>query len=243
MKLCPELQPRIVVAYIAVTHGGNTDTYSPRFAQSFIANPPGIDVRTIIVCNGGELHPNRRKHFDGLPCEFFLRENDGGKDISGFQDVAEQYRPDFLICFGESVHFHRPGWAKRLVDAREAYGPGMYGCFSSHFVRAHLNTTGFAVDAQYLLQYPKVVNDPQRYQFEHGPGCFWQKIFHSGGRAMLVTWDGVYEPGNWRKPRAIMHRDGQDNLLVFCNHSERFAQGNPATRQLWASQSDSQFNW
>jgi len=234
---------RVVVAYVAVTNGTNIESYARRFSDSYQANPAGYPHRLIVICNGGILHPRRKAFFDAIPgCEFVPRENDAGWDISAYQHVAAKIPCDFLVCLGESIHFPRKDWLGRLMSARIEHGPGIYGMFSSHMVRAHLNTTGFGCDPSLLNRYPPVLNHEQRYAFEHGPNCFWIRLFRAGLTTMLVTWDGEWEPGKWRLPDNILHRGDQSNLLAWCNHSERWAIGNPSTRHLWSTQSDSPFH-
>ena len=194
---------RVVVAYICVTEGAMTEAYSPRFVRTYLENPAGAEHRLVVICNGGALSPQRRKFFDDLDCEFYERPNDEGKDISAYQDLAEHLviknEADFLVCFGESVYFHRPGWLQKLVEARAAHGPGMMGCFSSHMVRAHLNTTAFGCDSRLLAKYPRVITNGDRYAFEHGGTCFWKRLVAGKNTAALVTFEGVFFQGEWRR--------------------------------------------
>lgn len=229
------------VCYIAVTNSVSIEGYAQRFVQTYLDHPAGYNHKLTIICNGGRLNPRRREYFKRVQCDFFERENDAGFDISAYQDFAARSRANFMVCFGESVHFHRAGWLDRIVSARMEYGPGMYGCFSSHMVRAHLNTTGFGVDPRFLVKYPRVVNNPQRYEFEHGQNCFWKRLVAGDHIAAFVTFDGVWFQGEWRYPDNILHRGDQSNLLAWANHSERYTQANQATRELWTKQSDSKF--
>lgn len=233
--------PPIVVCYIAVTDGAYIDAYAPRFARTYQEFPADFPHRLVIVCNGGRLTDRRRAFFDGLKCDFLERPNDAGWDISGFQHVAALNQNSLICCFGESVYFHRTGWLRRLAKARSEFGPGMYGVFSSHNVRAHLNTTGFMADARLIEKYPAVLNHGARYEFEHGHQCFWKRIHAGGHTAALVTWNGYWFPGEWRDPENIMHRGDQSNLLAWCNHTERWATADPATRSAWSAQSNSVF--
>lgn len=236
---------RIVVAYICVTDGGLTEAYSPRFARTYLENPAGVEHKLVVVCNGGPLPPRKKAFFDGLDCEFFERPNDAGKDMSAYQDLASkcvtENSADFLVCLGESVHFHRPNWLKRWAEARMEYGSGIFGAFSSHMVRAHLNTTCFGIDARLLTKYPKIITNGDRYAAEHGNHAVWKRLIAGKNTAALVTFDGVYFQGEWRRPDNILHRGDQSNLLVHANHSERWANADPATKALWTSQSDSPY--
>jgi hypothetical protein len=233
--------PPIVIAYIAVTDGGNIDSYAPRFVRTIKEHPPGVDCRIVIVCNGGPLSDRRRAYFDGLKCEFLERPNDFGWDISAYQHVARLNPDAFLCCFGESVHFHRRNWLLRMAVSRSEYGSGMYGFLATHDVRAHLNTTAFCSDARLLIKYPTVLNHESRYAFEHSYQSFWKRINAGGHTAAFVTFDGIWFPGEWRDPQNILHRGDQSNLLVWCNHVERYAHADPNTKQAWSARADSVF--
>jgi hypothetical protein len=206
-----------------------------------MANPGGCDHSLTILCNGGPLPERQKKYFHGLPCDFMPKENDAGWDIGAYQVFAAQTDADFLVCFGESVHFWRPGWLARIVEARLQYGSGMYGFLATHAVRAHLNTTAFGCDPYYLTKYPRVLNHGSRYEFEHGEGSLWRRIHKGGGASVFVTWDGFWQPGEWRRPDNILSRGTQNNLLVKCNHTERFDMADPATRMSWSAVSDARF--
>ena len=232
---------KVAVLYICVTRGNRMDAYSQRFCQTYKDNDAEWPHKLVVLCNGGELPPNHRKFFDGVNCEFFNRPNDGGKDMSAYQQYAAERDSDFLVCFGESIQIRGPGWLRRLVEARLKYGPGMYGCFSSHMVRAHLNTTAFAIDAEFLRRHPLITNQAMRYEAEHGPGCLWQRVFRGGGAAMLVTWSGEYGPGHWRDGRGIMHDSQQEDCIVWSHHCEEWSVANEPTRTLWTTQSNQPF--
>jgi hypothetical protein len=246
MKDCWLLQseipcPEIIVAYISVTIGQNIDAYAPRFARTYKEFPPDFDHRLVIVCNGGTLNSRRRDYFKGINCEFLERKNDEGKDISAYQQVASENLDSAICCFGESIYFHRRGWLLRLAQARAEYGVGMYGIFSSHYVRAHLNTTGFLTDSRLLARHKPVLNNEARYAFEHSHQCFWKRVAAGGGTAALVTWDNIWFQGEWRCGNNIMHRGDQSNCLAWCNHTSRWENADPNTKTQWTHQSDSPF--
>jgi hypothetical protein len=232
----------VIVAYIAVQTNLLFVNYASRFVSTYREFSGGTKHRLIVCCNGGALVPRMRAIFDGVPCEFFTRPNDGGWDISAYQDLAHSRPCDLLVCFGESVRFHRPGWLDRLVDSANEYGEGMYGCLSSYAIRPHLNTTAFAVSPRFLKQYPLVSNKDGRYEFEHGTGAMWRRIRAAGGAARLVTWDGCWGEGEWRKPKNILWRGDQSNCLVFCNHTDNFVGRHEPTRNNWAALADGLVN-
>lgn len=229
---------RILLAYIAVTNGRLTLDFASRFIGTYSLSPPGIEHSTVVVCNGGPLPFHIGILFDSLKPKFFCRPNDGGWDISGFQDVANQFPCDMLVCLGESIYFHRPGWLRRMADAWEKHGPGMYGFFSSNLVRPHLNTTGFVVEPTLLPLYPRPHNQRERYDFEHGSHSFWRVVQGMGKPTKLVTWDGEWGPLNWREPNNILWKGNQTNLMAFCTHTDRFNAASNTVKAQWTRWAD-----
>lgn len=232
---------KVLVAYVAVSKGPITQDYCARFVGSYLANPPGVTHETVICCNGGALPTETALLFLPLAPQFYLRDNDPGYDVSAYLDVANKFDCDLLCCLGESCYFHKPGWLKRMVEARERFGPGIYGFFSAHSASAHLNTTGFCVDPKYLRGYPKVTNHAERYEFEHGKTALWRRVRDFGGATMLITWDGEWRSGQWRIPKNILWRGDQSNCLIYCNHSDRYYAADPLTKARWAQKADSPF--
>lgn len=228
----------VTVCYVAVTGGPKTSELCARFVSTWFLHPPEYPCDLIVACNGGPLPNEIGVMFTSLNAKLYPRPNDPGWDISAFCDVARNFESDFLVLFGESVYFHKAGWIKRLVEAREKFGPGMYGILSSNNVRAHLNTTAFAVDIALLRSWPKVTNGNERYQFEHGENSFWRRVQGLHKTVCLVTWDGEYAPMFWRTPRDIMWRGDQSNCLAFCVHTERFAAADVNTKATWAANAD-----
>jgi len=231
----------VIVVYIAVQANPLFVHYASQFVSTYRQFSGGAGHRLIVCCNGGKLQPKMEAIFDNTPCEFIVRHQDEGWDVSAYQDVAKAYPCDLQVCFGESVRFHRADWLNRLVDSAIEHGEGMYGCLSSHAIRAHLNTTAFAVSPRFLKQYPPVTNKAQRYDFEHGPNSLWRRIKASGKEARLVTWDGCWAPGEWRTPDNILWRGDQSNCLVWCNHQDNFAGKDETTRRNWAGRADAPF--
>jgi len=229
----------VIVVYIAVQTNALFVHYANQFVSTYRQFQGGANHKLIVCSNGGRLAPKMKAIFDPLPfAEFFERPNDEGWDISAYQDVAKAYDCDLLVCFGESVRFHRADWLARLVDCATEFGEGMYGCLSSHAIRPHLNTTAFAVSPRFLKQYPRVRNKAERYHFEHGETSLWQGIVANGAQARLVTWDGCWGPGYWRTPENILWRGDQSNCLVLCNHSDKYHGVDQQTRERWAGRAD-----
>ncbi len=235
---------KICVCYVCVSNGAVTEDYASRFVTTYHEYPPGIDHDTLIICNGGPVATNIAVLFSNMSARMFPRENDGGWDISGYISAAKGPCSDYdmMLCCGESIYFHRPGWLRRLVDAWKNIGSGMYGSLSSNLVRSHLNTTGFCCPPILLAQYPEPVTDrSSRYAFEHGPNAFWRKVSKRGMPVRLVTWDGEYEPRSWRSPPNILWRGNQTNCLMWCQHTDRYRNADVKTKMKWASGADRPF--
>lgn len=235
---------RIALAYITVSQGVATADFAARFVATYHEFPAGEPHELFVVCNGGPLALETGLLFASAPCRFFPRENSPGWDLDGFRAAARGPCADFdmLLCLGESVYFHRAGWLTRLAEAWGKYGPGMYGPFASHCVRAHLNTNAFAVAPKWLTEYPFTAdNRAERYGFEHGERAFWRWLNARRLPTMLVTWDGEWNPGQWRYPANILTRGNQSNCLMFCNHTERFTMAPLPVKMSMAAASDRPF--
>jgi hypothetical protein len=217
-----------------------SQSYLYRFFTSYCIYQTG-PCRLIVVSNGAPMDFNNAV-YTKLGWEVQTRHSNEGKDIGAFIEVAKQNPGDFLVLFGESTYFHKPMWIERLLESRVKNGPGMYGMLSSNLVRPHLNTTCFACDADLLAHYPEhVVSREQRYDFEHGKYPFWRWVETHGKQVRLVTFDGDYRPVDWRVPPNIFWRGDQSNCLVWCHHTDRFANAQPATRLRWSAGADTRF--
>lgn len=235
---------KIALVYIVVTNGPLTNDFASRFVGTWVSFPPGVQHDTLVVCNGGPIPSETGLIFSSMNPFFYTRKNDGGWDISAYMEVARGFCStyDMMLCCGESIYFHKTGWMKRFVDAWNKYGAGMYGAFSSNLVRAHLNTTGFCCAPSAFLCYPKLVtNRKERYEFEHGQYAMWRRLSKLGVPVKLVTWDGEFDPTEWRRPANIMWRGDQSNCLFWCQHTDRFVKMDSNTKAHWSKNADRSF--
>ena len=229
---------KILICYVAVSQGKITRDLAAKFAGTYLLAKPAIEHEIVIACNGGPLPLGVGLVFEGTGAKFFPRANDDGWDLSAYYDVAIKFPCDMLICMGESCYFVRPAWLDRLVYAWMCYGPGLYGTFTSFLVRPHINTTGFAVDPNLLLTYPRPRDKKERYAFEHGQNSFWRHVQKIGRPTKLVTWDGIYDPPEWRRPPNILCRGDQSNCLFRCSHTDRYAACSRDKRLSWERHAD-----
>ena len=243
---CEMIRPavKVLIVYICVRENPLLVSHAGHFVDSYRCHPPGYEHRLVVVCNGGALSMHNRAIFNPIPHYMLHRPNDLGWDISTYMEMADTFLDyDLQVCLGESVYFNREGWLRRTVECYQQYGPGMYGYFSSFLVRPHLNTTAFAVSPKYLSEYQPSPRDQKgRYDFEHGPDALWRRVAADGGQARLVTWDGCWEPRDWRTPDNILWRGTQENCLMRCNHLDKFDAASPLTKQRWSVNADTWSN-
>lgn len=241
---CPPRPVKVVICYIAVTNGPLTEDLAARFVTTYHEYPPGADHEMMVICQGGLLPTNITLLFEGLHAAMWPHPNTPGWDIDAHMDAAKGpcKDADIMICLGESVYFHRAGWLQRFLDAWKKYGPGFYGPFASNNVRGHLQTTAFCCHPTMLARYPfKVVTRKDRYEFEHGENALWRRLAARGAPVRLVTWDGEWEPLAWRFPNNIIYRGDQSNCLLWCNHSQGFADADRTRKINWSKTADQPF--
>jgi len=242
-KPVPQLQGKLAIAYLYPALGSQFDDLALRFVRTYSASPPGIEHDTVIITNGGNLTPKMRNNIEGpgvLPnIRYIERISNDGFDIGAFQHAAN-YLDCYACCFfGAPAHFKRAGWLKRLVDAWQKHGPGMYGSMASFLQRPHLQTTGFLTSPEFIRKWgPLAVSRADRYAFEWGWDALWRKVVAWGYPAMLVTWDGEYNPRDWRKPKNCLWRGDQSNCLSYFRHSDTYDNESVQQRQLMSRYAD-----
>lgn len=227
---------RCAIIYIAVTHGPQTFDLCARFCSTWNSWPPGVDCDLIVACQGGPLDTETALLFAGINAKFWPRVNDEARDLGAYIEASKTICKDYdmLMCLGESVYFHRAGWLKRLTEATQRYGPGMYGPFATHVVRAHLQTTAFFCAPKFLREYPLSVTDRKsRYEFEHGERALWRRLHARNIPVKLVTWDGEWAPGQWRMPKNCLWRGDQSNCMMFANHTDRYRDADETRKRNW----------
>lgn len=208
------------VAIVYVHPRMNVRTYIPaarRFAQSYMANPPGGTPHSLHVVVNGDEHArqNDANLFKPLPVTFYAHDN-WGKDIGAFQKAAREIKGyDLMVFCGAHVHFRHPGWLDVMVNAYERNGPGIYGAYAFHQPNWHIRTTCFWMPPDLLNAYPHAVHNDFRYEFEHGAThSIVRWVIDSGFNAWMVTWRGTYPPDSWR------HVENSE-ALALDQHSDR----------------------
>jgi hypothetical protein len=206
--------------------------YSRRFVQSYQAHPPGIEHDTIIVCNNGPARQETRDLFSSLPNVRFLSRGNDGQDIGGYIEAARTVNTETMLCLGTYTYMKRSGWLRRMVDAWDKHGPGLYATSTSNQIRPHVQTTGFLCPASLLVDYPvKIISKRDRYRFEHGEECITNFALLKKLQLMLVTWSGEHGWTAWRQQPNIFWKGSQEECLFWRPLMEEYA-ADPTGRGL-----------
>lgn len=187
-----------------------------RFATQYMSHPPGESDHDLIVCvnGGGQITPRQEKLFDPL-VPTFIYHNNVGKDLGAYMMAARNVPCDLLVCIGAPARPRMAGWLDLMVRAVENNGPGVYGCWAFHEPAVHIRTTVFWISPELLTAYPHVIDNSNRYQFEHGPDSIALWCMKRGFPALQVTRRGVFSVEKWHYINhedslfADQHMDGQ----------------------------------
>lgn len=227
---------KVDVVYTCVPDGVATLSHITKFIATHHAYPGGFDHRVVPIFNGGNPSTVQKIPFSGLDHCFLERPSNIGWDIGGYIEAAKTVcaDSDIMVCFGESVYFHHPGWLSRIVDSWKKFGEGIYGAFGSNVIRPHLQTTAFFTSPRLLRLYPMNVSTKKdRYEFEHGKRSFMSFVEGMRLAVGMVTFDGCYAKHMWRVPRGVVWDGDQRNCLVWCNHTDRYFRSEQKTKDVW----------
>jgi hypothetical protein len=157
-----------------------------------------------------------------------IRYDGGGWDCGAWQYAGWNIETDLLVCFNSSTYLTGPRWLKHFVAAVEEFGDGLYGPLSSYEIIPHIRTPCMIFQPYVIRNYPmEVTSRDDTYRFEsfgfsdQYPN-FTQWVRQKGLQTRLVTWDGVYDLPDWRKPDNIFRRGDQSNLIVKDRHCEAY---------------------
>jgi hypothetical protein len=147
----------------------------------------------------------------------------------------------FMIGMTSRCYFHRPGWLSKLVEARNQYGPGLYGlCANRETHLLHICCRCYAIDSDDFKSYPYVLNSRMMgFAFETGDGVpigpahVWMQ--KQGKAAKVVMWDGVYDEPEWFTPNNRWRHGDQSNVLVWDKHTDAYANASPEEKERLAA--------
>ena len=203
-----------------------------RWSQSYLQHPPGEPHRVVICMPNGTPTDEDKSLFSDINCEF-IGYDGGGWDIGAYQHVASKVDADLMVFTNSRVRFWKRGWLTRFVECYTRFGPkGLYGasgsyerCFAyaANWPNPHIRTSCFATDPKIFRRFPyTVTNRDEGFKFEAGAWNFMQWYEDHGWLVRVVTWDGIYDKTNWRKPANIFRRGNQSNCLVFDRHHDLY---------------------
>lgn len=211
-----------------------------RFCHSMRNTEPGCEHTIALIVNDGkgndtniELENWLRHQFDGLTFDIYYYHG-GGCDIGSYQYFSEHATENvFQINCSSRVYAWKAGWLKRLVEAREMIGAGLFATsVSKESGRLHACLRCFGVDSDDFKKYPtKIVSRDQSGWFECGDGNLMEWYQSQGLKTTAVYWDGfcdISEEGFSKcSTENIYRRGNQSQILVKDKHSLAYDEASP----------------
>lgn len=208
-----------------------------KFAVSYRTYPAGSDHELVVVLDRGNPTVDDYSIWSGITCRFV--KHDGAPDDWSWpiQTTLANDPCDFMVMFVTRAYFHRPGWLKRIVDARQKHGDGLYGSMASEVgsplqthpaPNPHLRGTMWAFDQSTIAKFPHTIKTPQdESRLECGEWNIANWYESTRKPAMLVTFDGEYSKPDWNKPENTFCKGDQSNLLNWDRHTDAFRYQKP----------------
>ena len=219
MKPCI-LYTHVMGACVGSYPASHYEPYSRRFLRTYLDFMPDMDHTLKVICCKGSPDDATRDMFDGYNTEYAEYHGDGW-DIGAWQKVALETDTELFICLNSTAYFWRRGWLNRIVSAWQKYGTGVYGTMASYENSPHLRASGTCFTREVIHRYGHTIaSRGDCYRFESLQWNFSQWAINTWYPTMFVTWDGVYEQKDWRKPANIFRRGDQSNLLNWDRHCD-----------------------
>lgn len=232
----------------------NWELFKPdvqRFCETFRKFPPGADSKLAVMCNSRWPTDEEKGMFSGIENVEYLRYDGPGFDIGSHQYFAHQYGKGFCVNVCTRVYFNREGWLKKILEARDYFGPGLFGTavFKEYGVgvvrdreRVHFRTHCYGIEASELREYPLLIDSKDAsFMFESGAynnplGTFMEWCSARKHNSIsCVFWDGAWRSNEWFQRPNIFRMGDQSNLLVFDRHSLIFDKATPEERDAFTS--------
>lgn len=214
------------------------DDCARRFASTYKQFPPGIDNTLYVVCCNGPRDSICDEIFKGINVTFDQYDG-GGWDIGCEQYMARKVPEKFIVSMTTRSYFHREGWLRRFIEARNQFGEGLYGSTGSYEVSPHIRTAFYGVDTWIYREFPHTVDSRQKgFYFESEDWNFTRFVGSLGLPCVMVTWDGCYLQPQWRTPKNIFRSGDQSQLLAFDRHSTMYQQADNTTKIMLKKYAD-----
>lgn len=224
------------------------ETFEPfarRYVESYLKYPPGVQHDVAVAGMNGESDVEDFLLFDKLnPIQYDIWTD--GIDIGCTQLMAPKLAEqeyDFAVFSTSRVYFHREGWLRRLVEAREKYGDGLYGATGSYecpngepekFPNPHMRTVLYGCNPKHMAELAKecpVTDRATAHKFEAGIWNFATWFWRRAMPVKMVTWDDELDRDEWRKPSDIFRGGDQTNILCFDRHSDAYRDASPEEKR------------
>lgn len=221
-------------------------TFKPfveRFLSTLNKFDPGSDYDLHLVRSGDPWIDSDLKLDEQRVLPFIERYDGNGWDIGAAQYMASQLSPsDLVVSFTTRSYFHRDGWLKALLDARNTFGPGLYGTSASNQIRHHVCVRSYLLEVADFQDYPWTIDSRAL-----GP-CFETGVdYYNSGRPWvksitehmaslcrplkIVRFDGVFDTRESIGMKNGFRNGDQSEMLVWDKHSDIYAQANPYHKQ------------
>jgi hypothetical protein len=202
-----------------------------RFCDTWRKFPPGCDCDLIAVVNNSDATNELHEIFDGLPVHF-IRYDGKGADVASWQLASKLNPGRFMVASTSRAYFHREYWLRRMVEARERFGPGLYSTgISSEGGLCHLCIRFIGIDTDIFNLYPHQIDSRDKgCFFEIGQGnpdgCFsdWAQ---NHGQAVVVYWSGEFDGKVYPRIPNCFRNGDQSECLVFDRHTDEYRDATP----------------
>lgn len=222
----------IDIVYLHVVEKCHPSMPDPKFYQPF-TNRFLKTFSSFTDLTGATMHnvfcgPGVTTESECLHWHFY---DGAGKDIGAHQKVARELTGDFAVFFATVAYLWKAGWLGRLKSAFEQFGEGLYGSMASYENSPHIRTSCFACHPKLLAAYPVLIDTVEKcVMFESCQGGFTDWVISKGLPCKMVTWDGVYDKPDWRKPANIFRRGDQSNCLTRDRYTDQYDAASPDER-------------
>jgi len=222
------MKPAIV--FVRVVGKPEYEPGAQRWLSAYRRHKPEIPHDLVII----NRYADGDSSFDDVATDI-LRYDGGGWDCGSWQFAGRNIESDLLVCFNSTTQIMGNGWLEQFVSAFEKHGEGLYGPMASLEVAPHIRTPCMAFSPSVINGYPATVDSREAtYQFESMgfPGVpnfsLWAKA--QGFPVKMVTWSGVYDLLDCRKPPNVFRDGDQSDLIVHDKHAELYATSDSAGR-------------